>query len=117
MTHMLPTTIETDRPLDALESGFAAGDDEAMPTAIESDESMARVRCAAGVSAIHELAGGRTPAVQPLPANASLMHPYAATPVLRGRLEPGVHQLACAVYASDDPAHPAATQIPPLPRT
>ena len=31
--------------------------------------------------------------------------------------DPVLLRLACAVYASDDPAHPAATQIPPLPRT
>jgi hypothetical protein len=61
-----------------------------------------------GISEIRDLSGGREGVVQPLPPNASLGAPFAAVPILGTSLEPGRHDLACAVFASDDPHHPEA---------
>ncbi len=113
--HVRLHRVVTDRPLVCEESGFAAGDWDVLRGGMESGDGHARVVAAEGLSILHDLGGGRTAAAQPLPPNASLTRPYAAVPVLRCRLEPGTHDLACAVFASDRVEHPEAQRPPGIP--
>jgi hypothetical protein len=104
--------VVTDRTLDAVEAGFALGGNDAGPAGdVDEAARVARVHGKAGVSEIHALEGHGAAALQPLPANANLVHPFAVVPVLRTRLEPGSHDLACAVFATDRPS--AAAEAPP----
>jgi hypothetical protein len=112
--------IETDRELRCDETGFAVGDWDALTAGFDSGPGFARVDAAEGLSAIHDLsdmgAGGeRDGTAQPLPANASLTRPFSAVPTLRRTLEPGTHDLACAVFGSDRYDHPKASSVPTLP--
>ena len=88
---------------------------DALTRGFESAAGFARIEAAEGVSAIHDLSGGRDGVAQPLPPNASLTRPYAAVPGLRGRLEPGRHELACAVFGSERRSHPEAQRPPGVP--
>lgn len=96
--------VVTDRELQAIEAGFALGGTEAGPSG-EVDETAlcARAHGRAGVSEIHGLGGHAEAALQPLPANANLVSPFAIVPVLRTNLPAGTHDLACAVFATDRP--------------
>ena len=113
--HVRLHRIVTDRPLDCVETGFAAGGPDALRDGLESGAGWARVVAPEGESAIHALEGpARDGTAQPLPPNASLSAPFAAVPTLTCRLEPGTHELACAVYASAS-GRPEAGQRPALP--
>ena len=108
--HLRLHRVVTDRSIVSLETGFATGGFDALTGGFESGDGMARVAAPLGVSEIRavgllERAAGasREALVQPLATNASLAVPFSAVPALRVRLEPGSHDLACAVFASDRP--------------
>jgi hypothetical protein len=106
--HLRLHRVVTDRALECLEMGFAAGGPDALRRGFSSGPGRARLEAVEGISEIRDLSGGREGVVQPLPPNASLGAPFAAVPILGTSLEPGRHDLACAVFASDDPHHPEA---------
>jgi hypothetical protein len=114
--HVRVHRVVCDRPLACQESGFASGAFEALTSGFASGPGFARVEAEQGVSTIHDLAGEAVPregVAQPLPPNASLTRPFSAIPLLRVTLEPGRHDLACAVFASEREAAPDPP--PPVP--
>ena len=112
--HLRVHRIATERPISTVESGFALGRDAPSDPAAARSEVDTRTAAAAswdGDSRIVDLSGRRHPAVLAPAVDAGLVHPHTVVPVLSGDLEPGVHEIACAVRA--DVAAP--TQPPSLP--
>jgi hypothetical protein len=113
--HLRLHRVRTDVPLRAEESGFALGVPSPEAHDAKAGRGEARAESAWGVSAIRCLHGSREAALRPLPPNANLVHPHAVVPLLGGDLDPGVHDLACAVYASDRPDPTLESSPPPVP--
>ena len=107
--------IVTDRALRCEETGFAVGDWDALAGGFESGPGWARVVAAEGVSEIRADSAEREGRTIGLPANASLTRPFSAVPALRCDLPAGTHELACVVFASDDPQHPERGRVPEIP--
>lgn len=112
--HMRVHRIVTARPLEAEEAGFALGHDadadvllslvlgkdvDTGDLAAVQSPGRAEAWSPAGALAILDLDGARAGRVSPLAPGANLIHAKAVVPVLRRRLEPGVHLLRCAVGA------------------
>jgi hypothetical protein len=95
--------VQTERTLDALESGFAIGLDtpgDLSAAAVTASTDRVSISTSCGCSAIVELRGDRRPVARNLAVNASLMHPRTAVPALKGPLEAGDHRLVSFVFAS-----------------
>lgn len=117
--HVRVHRVRTDRPLRALEAGFAIGwhgGDPAEPGLRGITEGgVAAATVAAGTSAIRDLSGGREPLIASMAPNTNVIAPRALVPVLVCALAPGEHLLACAVAASDDPAAIDVNRLPGVP--
>jgi hypothetical protein len=106
--HLRFHRTRNERPLHAIESGFAVGftpvRGEPDPASAEVRPGVAVFRTNLGCSAIVEWEaareGRREGSVRALPPNANLMHPHVAVPLLSRSLPAGDHRLACAVFAS-----------------
>ena len=94
--HLRVHRIETGRPLDVAEGGFALGlqDD----TRQHAEGLRATASGSLGTSSIVSLAGyDRAEAVHAQP-NTNVLHPRTVIPMLLGSLEPGVHWLVSEAY-------------------
>jgi hypothetical protein len=115
--HLRLHRVRTERPLHAIESGFALGytplGSEPDPACVEARTDFAAFRTEHGCSAIVGLTGDREGAVRSLAPNANLMSPHAAVPVLGRSLGVGDHRLACGVFAS--PVEDLPERWPALP--
>lgn len=105
--HVRVHRIETGRPLDAAEGGFAIGcETELARLALPAQEDIPAEAAAAsphGTSAVRGLLGYAQAEVIMPNANTNLMHPRTALPMLTASLGPGVHWLASAVYGDPSP--------------
>ncbi|WP_339278672.1 DUF2264 domain-containing protein [Paenibacillus sp. FSL W8-1187] len=99
--HMRIHRIESARPLDAAEGGFALRRDLADPQA-EQGPGLAAASGAGGAVAIEALlAGGeRSGELLQAQANTNVLHPRTFIPMLRSSHEPGIFWLASAVFGA-----------------
>ncbi|THF74930.1 DUF2264 domain-containing protein [Cohnella fermenti] len=107
--HLRIHRIDSARPLDVAEGGFALGLQDDTLALAEGAKAVASG--ALGTSAIVSHAGfERAEAVHAQP-NTNVLHPRTVIPTLRGSLEPGVHWLVSEVYGEpggrQDPGSPA----------
>ena len=106
MWHVRKHVVTADCALEAAEGAFAVRADWAGERPCDriasvriSGENMAAARGAFGTSAVFALKGySRGEAVGAEP-NTNLVWPRTVLPMLRADLEPGTHELVCAVYA------------------
>ena len=105
--------VRTDISLEAAEGAFSVPRDWAgarpcdrIRTAAEADETHAAAYGGKGTSAVYALKGYSGGEVIPTEPNTNLMEPRCVLPTLRSRLEPGVHELLCAVFTD------AGAQLP-----
>ncbi|MCR8642675.1 DUF2264 domain-containing protein [Paenibacillus sp. N1-5-1-14] len=104
MWHVRVHQIQTKRPLDTAEGGFAVSrptdftvDEEACVN-VAGDYAIARFK--QGTSGLVNLLGERNgQMIYPYP-NTNVLYPRTALPTLTGSLEPGEHLLICAVFGS-----------------
>jgi hypothetical protein len=99
--HLRAHRITTGRSLVAEEGGFALGLDEPGGYREESSPGAAIAHSPFGTSGLRDVTGERAASVRMQPPNSNLMCPYSVVPQLACELEPGVHDLVCAVLASD----------------
>ncbi|MCI8697948.1 MAG: DUF2264 domain-containing protein [Oscillospiraceae bacterium] len=97
-SHRREYRIVTDRPIDAVDSGFALPAEQAGQRYQEDmtvwEAHGVAARCPWGISAIRcEEGGGQPLLVTPWP-NTNLLSPLTRIPAIRWRLEPGEHRLA-----------------------
>lgn len=94
--HIRIHRIDTRRPLDAAEGGFALG------VEAEHTERTALRWAAAtgplGASCVRNMLGYQTAELIRANANTNVLFPRTVIPTLRASLQPGVHWLAAAVY-------------------
>lgn len=104
--HIRIHRIETGRPLDVAEGGFALGQETELVQHTEPSSLAASTPW--GTSAIRGLNGyGKAELIWPN-ANTNLLRPRTVLPTLTASLEPGTHFLASAVYG--DPSADASAQ-------
>ncbi len=106
MWHVRRHTVRTDCALDAAEGSFAVRLDwpgerpcDRIASAREASETMAAAHGAFGTSAVFALdgyCGGEVLWTEP---NTNLIWPRTVIPSLHAKLEPGTHELVCAVFA------------------
>ncbi|MBN1646793.1 MAG: DUF2264 domain-containing protein [Spirochaetales bacterium] len=112
--HIRVHRIESGRVLVSAEGGFplAFGNDYyPLPNAEDTKrEGSAVAVTGSGKSRIIDLAGKRNGYIIPSSPNANIMYPRTVVPVLKGTHAAGIFKLACAVFASPDPA---ADSTPP----
>ena len=113
MWHVRKHGVRTDISLEAAEGAFSVPRDWAgarpcdrIRTAEEADETHAAAYGGKGTSAVYALKGYSGGEVIPTEPNTNLMEPRCVLPTLRSRLEPGVHELLCAVFTD------AGAQLP-----
>ncbi|OME00922.1 hypothetical protein BSK54_15845 [Paenibacillus odorifer] len=94
--HIRIHRIETGRPLDAAEGGFALGQEAGGEQQIGL--TTAAVSTAWGISGVKGLIGYEKAELIWPNANTNLLHPRTVLPTLTTFLEPGIHWLASAVY-------------------
>ncbi|WP_081387474.1 DUF2264 domain-containing protein [Paenibacillus odorifer] len=94
--HIRIHRIETGRPLDAAEGGFALGQEAGVEQQIGL--TTAAVSTAWGTSGVKGLIGYEKAELIWPNANTNLLHPRTVLPTLTTFLEPGIHWLASAVY-------------------
>lgn len=94
--HIRIHRIETGRPLDAAEGGFALGQEAGVEQQIGL--TTAAVSTARGISGVKGLIGYEKAELIWPNANTNLLHPRTVLPTLTTFLEPGIHWLASAVY-------------------
>ncbi|OMC79805.1 hypothetical protein BK125_05955 [Paenibacillus odorifer] len=94
--HIRIHRIETGRPLDAAEGGFALGQEAGVEQQIGL--TTAAVSTAWGISGVKGLIGYVKAELIWPNANTNLLHPRTVLPTLTTFLEPGIHWLASAVY-------------------
>ncbi|WP_405173719.1 DUF2264 domain-containing protein [Paenibacillus sp. FSL H8-0260] len=94
--HIRIHRIETGRPLDAAEGGFALGQEAGVEQQIGL--TTAAVSTAWGISGVKGLIGYEKAELIWPNANTNLLHPRTVLPTLTTFLEPGIHWLASAVY-------------------
>jgi hypothetical protein len=105
--HLRVHHVETGRALRAVEGGWCA---PWRPAGAGTTDDAAWAAGDGVHSLLVELGGARTPEViEPMPGT-HLLWPRTRLPVLSGRLDPGVHRLACAVRVA---RHPAAAPTCP----
>jgi hypothetical protein len=114
--HVRVHRIRTRHPVQAVEGGFSlpVGDADAELDVVDGEHARASATTLSGMSAIHQLHGGRAAFVVAADPNTNIMHSRCAIPTLGGELASGEHWLACAVVAR--PATPgvrAAVAPPP----
>ena len=105
MWHVRKHVIRTGIPLEAAEGAFAVPKDRAgarpcdrIRTATTADEDHAAAFGDRGTSAIYALKGYTRGEVIPTEPNTNLMEPRCVLPMLHSRMEPGEHELLCAVF-------------------
>lgn len=113
--HIRKHTVRSSRPLEAAEGAFAIKRDwpgkrpcDRIRTVVTCDEQHACAHGAYGTSAIYAIKGyvkGET--IQP-ECNTNLMHTRTVLPMLHAAIEPGAHELVCAVYCASGDALPQA---------
>jgi hypothetical protein len=96
--HIRLHRIDTGRPLDIAESGFALGQEDELELVTTAEGVAASTPY--GTSGITSLLGGWKGELIWPNANTNLLHPRTVLPTLTTSLEPGVHWLASAVYGS-----------------
>ncbi|MEK4140751.1 MULTISPECIES: DUF2264 domain-containing protein [Paenibacillus] len=94
--HIRIHRIETGRPLDAAEGGFALGQEVGVEQQIGL--TTAAVSTAWGISGVKGLIGYEKAELIWPNANTNLLHPRTVLPTLTTFLESGIHWLASAVY-------------------
>ncbi|MBY9077421.1 DUF2264 domain-containing protein [Paenibacillus sp. HN-1] len=98
--HIRIHRIDTGRPLDVAEGGFALGQESRIEEQSVSAGIAAATEC--GASGIRGLLGYEKALLVWPNANTNLLRPRTVIPTLTASLEPGVHWLVSAVYG--DPA-------------
>lgn len=112
--------VTTGRRLTAVETGFSLGFDPVGaaldPGAVERDGNAVIISTAHGTVSIVNLDPSqlRKPAATQQAVNAGLMHPHTVVPVLKSTLDPGTHNLSCAVFGS--PAGNPPGEAPGVPQ-
>lgn len=101
--HLRIHRVVAPRPLEANECGFALGCPDVGRFESDMEPGLAVAASEFGISGILDLDRDRVALVLPQGPNANLMHPFTVVPRLSCRLEPGTHDLACIVIATDDP--------------
>lgn len=101
--HVRVHRIETPRPLETREGGFALGCPDVADFDARMDGGRAVATSAFGLSGIQDADGRRAALVLPQGPNANVMHPYAVVPLLAGSVPEGTHECACIVMATDQP--------------
>jgi len=93
--------VTTPLAVESAECGFATA---CLPRDPVQDCGPGRALCIgpAGWSGLLDLGGRREGSVQPLEANSHLRFPLSAMPVLRSRLPPGRHWLACLQCSGEE---------------
>ncbi|QHI69328.1 DUF2264 domain-containing protein [Tichowtungia aerotolerans] len=98
--HVRTHTIKTGRALETAEGGFAVEREDGLSPLTDVVEKAGGVLYRG--SGILNVEGDReTQVIEPLP-NTNLNHPRTVIPTLTGHLEPGEHQLICAVLGLPD---------------
>jgi hypothetical protein len=104
--HVRVHLIRTSLSLIAAEGGFALSLEDEERTSVETPDlprnGVAAARTAAGLSAVCNLYGKRTSGLVRADSNTNILYPRSLIPTLTGDLEPGVHWLACAVWATNN---------------
>ena len=105
MWHVRKHIIRTEVPLETAEGAFSVPKDWAgarpcdrIRTRTDADETGASAAGERGTSAIYALKGYSAGEVIHTEPNTNLMVPRCVLPMLHSRLEPGMHELLCAVY-------------------
>ena len=105
MWHVRKHVIRTEVPLETAEGAFSVPKDWAgarpcdrIRTRTDADETGASAAGERGTSAIYALKGYSAGEVIHTEPNTNLMAPRCVLPMLHSRLEPGMHELLCAVY-------------------
>ena len=106
MWHVRKHVIRTEAPLEAAEGAFSVPKDWAgarpcdrVSTRTEADGTRAIAAGERGTSAIYALKGYTEGEVLHTEPNTNLMEPRCLLPMLHSRMDPGVHELLCAVFA------------------
>ncbi len=110
--HLRAHRVVTDRRLRTIETGFALGLE--VPGRFDelSKSGATRASSPHGATAAVDLVGDREATCSAQPPNTNLAHPFSVIPRLAGDLEPGVHDLVCAIGASTDDESVAADAAP-----
>lgn len=99
--HVRIHRINTRRPLETAECGFAIGREKDLTISGSDSIILEPGGIAAqypwGISRIVNLKGDRSPELINAEPNTNIMVPRTVIPALKGALEPGVHIIACAV--------------------
>lgn len=105
MWHVRRHVIRTEIPLEAAEGAFSVKKDWAgkrpcdrISSRTEADVNHASAAGEKGTSAIYALKGYTVGEVIHTEPNTNLMEPRCVLPMLHSRLEPGTHELLCAVF-------------------
>ena len=106
MWHIRKHVIRTEVPLEAAEGAFSVPRDWAgarpcdrVCTATEADELHAAASGEKGTSAVFALKGYTGGEVLYTEPNTNLMEQRCVLPTMHSRLEPGIHELLCAVFS------------------
>jgi hypothetical protein len=82
------------------------------PASIEVSGGRVSISTPHGAVGIVDPSASREPVHRQQAVNAGLLHPHTVVPGLRGRHDPGTHDLGCIVFAS--PAGEARVVVPEM---
>ncbi len=113
--HVRIHSVTTARALHAVEAGFSIAPDDEGPTPQDVRAHGAQVATGAASSLIADLSASRAGAVHALQPNTNILRSRGVVPMLTGKLDPGTHQLACVVAATEAPAIASLDELPEVP--
>lgn len=96
--HVRIHLIETKRPLEVAEGGFALGRQQQHAEKVSASGCGISAANALGTSGVYGLLGYTSAQAVYPNANTNVLHPRTLIPTLNAMLEPGIHLLSSAVY-------------------